>query len=120
TLLAAWLIGMRVASVLLNSLLVLYLGLLAHRCPSGRDAGPASLFPATIMRSKTLWIVAALAAAITLALDLLSNSMGLYARAAAWSSLGLYFLFVKILSLLAMMALWLAPSLVVLHGAGPL
>ena len=117
TLLAAWLTGMRLASVLFNSLLVIYLGLLAH---GSRDAGAPPLFPVKIVRSKPLWIVAALAGAIALALDLLSNSMGVYARAASWSSLGIYFLAIKILSVLAMMALWLTPSLVVLHGAGPL
>jgi hypothetical protein len=120
TLLAALLANMRSASVLFSMLMVVYLGLLAGSCRNFDDGGPLLLFPRDIVRSKTLWIVAALAGAITLALDLLSNSMSVYAHAASWSGLGLYFLFVKSLSLLALMALWLAPALVVLHGAGPL
>ncbi len=120
TLLAALLAGLRVAGVLFNILMVLYLGLLADAFGKPGDGDTHALLPPDILRSKALWIMAAMAGVITLALDLLGNSMSVYARAASWSGLGLYFLFIKSLSLLAMMALWLAPALVILHDASPL
>lgn len=120
TLLTAWFTSLRAASVLFSILLIVYLGLIAGACRTFDDGAAVLLFPHSIVRSKALWLVASLAGAITLALDLLSNSMSVYAQAASWSGLGVYFLFIKCLSLLAMMALWLAPSLVVLQGAGPL
>ena len=120
TLLAALLGNLRTASVVFSVLLVPYLGLLAVHCRSFDEGDPLFLFPRDIVRNKALWIVAAIAGAITLALDLLSNSMTVYAHAASLSGLGMYFLFIKALSLLAMMALWLAPALAVLNGAGPL
>jgi hypothetical protein len=121
TLLVLVMSTLRYASLLFSLLIVPYLAILAHSCrhlddgetaPSLRDCLP-------LARSTPLWLLAAISATLTLSLDLLSNSMALYARAGAWSALGLYFLSVKALSLLALMALWLAPALV-LQGAGPL
>ena len=122
TLLALILTSMRYASALLSMLAVFYLAVISHNCHLlGQGASlPRLVDQRAILRSKPLWILAAIAGAITLMLDFLSNSMGVYSRAASLSGLGLYFLFVKLMSLVAMMALWLAPSLVVLGNMAPL
>ena len=122
TLLALALSSLRYASTLLSMLAVFYLALISHNSNLLSQGAPLPRLAEQreIMRSKPLWIIAAIAGAITLALDFFSNSMGVYSRAASWSGLGLYFLFVKLLSLVAMMALWLAPTLVMLDDRAPL
>lgn len=121
TLLLVMLVSLRVGSVVFSVLIVFFLATISSYC---RKLDHGELLPrlrdqTELVGSRGLWIVAAIAGAATLALDLLSNTMDVYAHAASWSGLGLYFLFVKLLSLVLMMTLWLAPALIVLNGAGP-
>jgi uncharacterized membrane protein len=121
TLGARMLTSLRYASVLFGMLTVFYLAILALHCRLLEQgaAVPDLAAARALLRNGSLYVLAALAGVITLALDLLSNSMSVYTHAASVSALGIYFLFIKALSLLALMALWLAPALVVLDGAGP-
>lgn len=122
TMLAMALASLRHASVLFGLLGVFYLATLARICRALDDGAVLSLAAQLRLsgRSRPLWLLAAISAGLTLALDLLGYSMAAYAHAAAWSGLGWYFLFVKLLSLLAIMALWLAPALLVTQQARPL
>ncbi len=122
TLLSTTLVSLRIGSVVLSILMVFFLAVVATCCRilDHHDTLPRLRDQHSIFRNRALWTVAAIAGAATLALDVLGNNMGIYARAASWSGLGLYFLFIKLLSLVLMMALWLAPALIVLDGAGPL
>jgi hypothetical protein len=126
TLLAALPFSLRPGSVVFSVLAMLYLAALAACC---RALDLHQVLPSHAgapYRSQALWLLGAIAGAVTLALDLLSNSMDVYATAASWFAGGhsgkllLYFIVIKLLSLVAAMALWLAPALVVLQGAGPL
>ena len=121
TLLLVMLVSLRVGSVLFSGFIVFFLAIISSYCRKLDHGEPLPRLrdQAQLVRSYPLWIVAAIAAAATLALDFLSNTMGVYAQAASWSGLGLYFVFVKLLSLLLMMTLWLAPALIVLNGASP-
>jgi hypothetical protein len=122
TLLLIMLVSLRVGSVLFSILMVYFLAVVAACCRmlDQREALPRLRDQHAVLRSKPLAVVAAVAGSATLALDFLGNNMALYAHVASWSGLGLYFLFVKMLSLLFWMALWLAPALIMLDGAGPL
>ena len=122
TLLLITLVSLRVGSVFFSTLMVYYLAVVAACCRTldQRDALPRLREQHAVFRSKPLAVLAALAGTATVALDFLGNNMTLYAHAASWSGLGLYFVVVKLLSLLSWMALWLAPALIMLDGAGPL
>lgn len=116
------LVSLRIGSVLFSMSIVFFLAIIASCCRK-LDQGeslPRLRDQTRFFRSTPLWIVAIIAATATLALDLLSNTMGVLAQAASWSGLGLYFLAINMLALLLGMALWLAPALVVLDGAPPL
>lgn len=120
-LLTVALLSLRCGSVLFSISIVFFLAFISvcHKRERG-EALPRLRDQGTLARSKALWIVAAIAASATLTLDLLSNTMGLSTQAASWLGLGLYFLLVNLLKLLLLMALWLAPALIVLDGARPL
>ncbi len=122
TLLALALSSWRYASALLSALLMFYLAAIAQCCRV-LDDGAASVTGVDVralLHQRALWRLSGIAGALTLAFDLLSNTMAVYHQAASWSSLGLYFVLIKMLSLLACMACWLAPALVVLDGMNPL
>ena len=121
-LLLTTLVSLRVGNVLFSILMVYFLAVVAACCRmlDQREALPRLRDQYPVLRSQPLAVVAVIAGGATLALDFLGNNMALYAYAASWSGLGLYFLFVKLLSLLLWMALWLAPALIMLDGAGPL
>jgi hypothetical protein len=118
TLLATSFGSLRIGSVLLSTMAVFYLAIVAQWCSKLDDQ--AALAPLrdlrALFRNAQLWCLAASAGAVTLGRDLLSNTMAVYAHAASWTHLGLYFLLVNLLALLAVMALWLAPALVVQDG----
>ncbi len=118
TVLALALTSLRYGSVLFSVLLIFYLAIIARWCRAFDDGAPliAGITLRQFLRHAALWRLAGTAGALTLALDLLSNTQMVYDQAASWSSLGLYFSLIKLLSLLACMAFWLAPGLVVLDG----
>lgn len=126
TLLAALPGSLRIASVLFSVLAMVYLAALCACCRALDEHRPLPTRTDPLYRSAALWTLGAIAGVVTLLLDLLSNSMGVYAAAAAWFASGhsgllaLYFILIKLLSLAAMMALWLAPALVVFRQRGPL
>lgn len=121
TLLLALLGSARLASVLSHLLVPLYSAYLFTSCRALDADGSVPRDYARLYRNVSLWILGGIGAAIALALDLLGNTAatGWFAHS-GHGLLGLYFVANKLLWLVATMALWLAPALIVFHGASPL
>jgi hypothetical protein len=125
-LLVAVLTSARVGSILLPAWAIIYLGIVSTYCRKLDQHDELPCDTTHIYRSAPLWILGAIAGVVALALNLLSDAMGVSAISSSWFAgghfglLGLYFVAVKSLTLLAFMAFWMAPALIIFNGAGPL
>lgn len=115
-----------VDGILLPVWTIIYLGIVSMNC---RKLDQGDVLPCDtthIYRSAPLWILGAIAGAVALALNLLSDAMSVSAISSSlvagehFALRGLYSAAVMSLTLLAFMAFWMAPALIIFNGAGPL